>query len=157
MISRGLTRASRDERAWLDDERSRSEEDLDPAPLSCTRAVRREAAPSTTLSLAAQVTELYARLEQLNYFELLDLPETADRQSIRTAFEQRARRFHPDRLGGNDRRLRPLAAEVFLRMAEAYRVLDNDSTRKQYRSSLSLRGRTGARAQSTGCAALRRR
>lgn len=156
-MNRERTRATRDGRARLDDERFGSEEDLDAAPLSGIRAVRREAAPSTTPLVASQLIELHARLDQLNHFELLDVPETADRQSVRRAFEQQARRFHPDRIGGDDERLRRLAAKVFLRMAEAYRVLENDSTRKQYRSSSSLRGRTGARAQSTGCPALRRR
>lgn len=53
VINGERTRAGRNERAWIDDERSRSEDDLDPAPLSRTRAVRREAVPSTTPSVTA--------------------------------------------------------------------------------------------------------
>lgn len=130
--------------ATRDDECFRSGEHADAAPLSGTRAVRPKAAPSMIPSVASQLTELHAELDHLDHFELLGVDEKADRQTIRRAFAQRAHRFHPDRLGANGQHLRALAAKVFLRMAEAYQVLDHEGTRKHYVSRLGLqRGRRG--------------
>lgn len=136
LTHRRPTHAARDERASFDEMRSRSKEPPDAGHSSGIRPVLPTTAPGATPSVASRLIELHAKLNHLNHFEVLDVPETADRQTIRKAFEQSARRFHPDRLRGDDARLRPLAAKIFLRMAEAYRALVDESTRKRYISSL---------------------
>jgi tetratricopeptide (TPR) repeat protein len=79
----------------------------------------------------------HARLPHFNYFELLDVSESADGETIRRAFQQAVRRFHPDRLVGEHIRLRPLAQDIVSRIGTAYRVLENEATRQQYRQSLT--------------------
>lgn len=79
----------------------------------------------------------HARLAHFNHFEVLDIPEHADRDTIRRAFEQAVWRFHPDQLLGEYERLQPLAKEIVCRIGTAYRVLENDESRAQYRRSLS--------------------
>jgi curved DNA-binding protein CbpA len=74
----------------------------------------------------------HARLSLFNHFELLDVPEDADRTTILLGFQQAVRRFHPDQLTGEYEPLRPLAREIVSQMGAAYRVLENDATRQQY-------------------------
>ena len=88
-------------------------------------------------AIAALVMQRHARLAHFNHFEVLDVPENADGQTIRRAFEQAARRFHPDQLVGEFERLQPLAKEIVCRIGTAYRVLENDASRAQYRRSLA--------------------
>lgn len=90
-------------------------------------------------TLAARVIQLHAELSRLNHFELLEVPPNADTATVRAAFQRSARRYHPDRLRGDDQRLRPLAAQIFCRMSEAYRAIETESSREQYRRSLGLR------------------
>jgi curved DNA-binding protein CbpA len=88
------------------------------------------------------VTQRHAELARLNHFELLGVAPDADRDAIRRAFQQNARTFHPDRLHGDDERLRPLAAAIFRRLTDAYRVLDDAPSRERYQRQLECRGRT---------------
>ena len=91
-------------------------------------------APSAIASL---VMQRHARLGHFNHFEVLDIPENAERETIRRAFEQAIWRFHPDQLVGEYERLQPLAKEIVCRIGTAYRVLENDESRAHYRRSLA--------------------
>ena len=95
---------------------------------------RHASAPPTPL--ACSVLKRHARLSYLSHFELLDVPENADGETIRRAFQQAVQRFHPDQLTGQYAPLQPLAKEIVCRIGAAYRVLENDATRQQYRTSL---------------------
>lgn len=86
--------------------------------------------------LAARVLRLHAEMDRLNHFELLEVPESASGEAIRNAFQRCARDFDPARLEGEDERWRPLAAEIFGRITEAYRTLANEGRRQLYLRSL---------------------
>lgn len=105
-------------------------------PQSHERPLRNEGALPKG-SLAYLVLQRHARLAQLNHFEVLDVAEHASAEAIRRAFQQAVLRFHPDRLQGEHERLRPLAKEIVCRIGEAYRVLEHDGGREQYRRSLA--------------------
>jgi curved DNA-binding protein CbpA len=98
-----------------------------------------ESLPAT--SQAARVLQRHAELGRLNHFELLGVLESADRNAIVRGFQREAPGFHPDQLRGEDERVRPLAADIFRRMSEAYLVLENDETRKRYSRELELQRR----------------
>jgi curved DNA-binding protein CbpA len=105
-------------------------------------SVRQSSAPPSPL--ACLVLHRHARLSYLNHFELLDVPEDADGDVIRRAFQQAVRRFHPEQLTGQYEPLRPLAREIVCRIGAAYRVLENAAARQQYRSSLKRYPHLGA-------------
>jgi len=104
-------------------------------------AQRASAPPSP---LACLVLQRHARLSYYNHFELLEVPEDADGETIGRAFQQAVRRFHPDQLTGQYEPLRPLAMEIVCRIGAAYRVLEDAATRQQYRSSLERYPHLGA-------------
>jgi curved DNA-binding protein CbpA len=58
-----------------------------------------------------------------NYYQILGVPENADEETIKKAFRELAKKYHPDR-GGD--------AEKFKKIVEAYRVLSDKKLRAEY-------------------------
>jgi curved DNA-binding protein len=67
----------------------------------------------------------------INHWAVLGLDPGADQQSLKRAFRQQARRWHPD-LNGND----PHAEEQFKAVNEAYAVLSDPRRRQQWEQGL---------------------
>jgi curved DNA-binding protein CbpA len=58
-----------------------------------------------------------------DYYQILGVPEDADEETIKKAFRELAKKYHPDR-GGD--------AEKFKKIVEAYRVLSDKKLRAEY-------------------------
>ncbi len=59
-----------------------------------------------------------------DYYAILGVPEDADDETIKKAFRELAKKYHPDRPGGD--------AEKFKKIVEAYRVLSDKKLRAEY-------------------------
>jgi DnaJ-class molecular chaperone len=77
-------------------------------------------------------------MAQADYYAVLEVPETAPPQEIKTAYRKLAFEYHPDRTGGN-----PESAERMKAVNEAYAVLSDEGKRREYDA---LRRRFGASA-----------
>lgn len=94
------------------------------------------AAPAAAASweaFAARLDELHCNLARLDYFELLGVPRDAGLAEIKDAFFRRSIEFHPDRfvrLG--DAALKSKSYEVYKRVSEAFRVLNQPEARAAY-------------------------
>ena len=77
------------------------------------------------------------RLEQLDYYTLLGLPQDASADKIREAFHTFALKFHPDRHAGGEEAKISRAEHIFRRGAEAYRVLLDPEARRVYDEGLA--------------------
>lgn len=77
------------------------------------------------------------RLDQLDYYTLLSVPEGASADAIRAAFHTFALRYHPDRFAEAPLEKRDRAAQIYRRGAEAYRVLMDPSRRRRYDEALA--------------------
>lgn len=62
-----------------------------------------------------------------DYYEVLGVPKTADREEIRKAFRKLARTHHPDVAASKEG-----AEERFKEINEAYEVLGDEEKRKKY-------------------------
>ncbi len=78
-------------------------------------------------------------------WSVLGLSPGADAATLKRAFRQQARRWHPD-LNGND----PIAEEQFKRVNEAYALLSDPVRRRAWESGLDPRAGGGADPFSTG-------
>jgi curved DNA-binding protein CbpA len=84
------------------------------------------------------VEEMYEGLDVLPYYILLGVARDSNCDQIRDAFYHRAEVLHPDRFFNlADEALRTKIYEVYKRIAEAYRVLENPEARKEYDEGLA--------------------
>src|SRR5262249_23801515 len=94
---------------------------------------------------AAAEQELIAALEEevrslrgMNPFQVLGVPYDADDESIRQAFVELSKKYHPDRFARfESERGRRLASEVFMAVRDAYRRIGDAKGRAFVRSQMS--------------------
>jgi curved DNA-binding protein CbpA len=80
-----------------------------------------------------EVESRAARLDELDYFEILRLPATADAAAVKEAYYRESRAFHPDRFASlPSPELRALVGRIYRRVNEAYTVLRDDVKRRKY-------------------------
>jgi curved DNA-binding protein CbpA len=77
------------------------------------------------------------RLDQLSYYDLLQIEGTAGVDAVRNAFHAFARRYHPDRFAGEPPEKQERAAQIYRRGTEAYRVLCDPAERRRYDAGLA--------------------
>lgn len=70
------------------------------------------------------------------FYDVLGVDRTADTATIRTAFFQLAKQWHPDRLPAALADLRPVATRAFARMGEAHQLLSDPRARADYDTKL---------------------
>jgi DnaJ-class molecular chaperone len=86
----------------------------------------------------ALVEELYGELDRVPYYTLLGISRHARGDAVRNAFYRRAEMLHPDRFYSlDDAALRTKIYEVYKRIAEGYRVLDDPASRTLYDEGLA--------------------
>jgi DnaJ-class molecular chaperone len=84
------------------------------------------------------VQQLWPKLDQLSYYDLLGLSSGATVQEIRAAFYRMSHDLHPDRYHRIDNReLRERLETIYARMCEGYRVLTTPEKRDAYTRALA--------------------
>ena len=73
-----------------------------------------------------------ARLESANYFEYFQLSHESPDASLKKAYFQAAKRYHPDSLLDEPEAYRALAQELFGHFSEAWEVLSDAESRDKY-------------------------
>ena len=62
-----------------------------------------------------------------DYYKILGVSENADKDELKSAFRKLAKKYHPDRNKDDES-----AKAKFQEVNEAYNVLSNESSRKEY-------------------------
>ena len=89
---------------------------------------------------AAELRALASIVEDLDYYQLLEVEGKASAVDVRTAYHQIARRYHPDRVRQEGSDARQYAERIAKRVSEAYAVLRNPRRRKLYDQQLAGSG-----------------
>ncbi len=85
-----------------------------------------------------EVEALAAALDQIDYFGVLKVPQSASPGDVKAAYYRESRAYHPDRFAAYpDARLRELVGRVYRRVTEAYTVLRDDKKRAKYAADVS--------------------
>ena len=74
--------------------------------------------------------DFFSRIElAANYYDVLGVSQQANADEVKNAYHSLARRFHPDRFHQADAQLRNQIETAFARVAQAYEVLGDQSSR----------------------------
>lgn len=85
----------------------------------------------------AEIRALAGILEELDYYQVLELAPDAPTSAIRAAYHRTSRRFHPDTHRGAPSELQQHVAVIAKRVAEAYSVLRDPRRRQVYDRQLA--------------------
>lgn len=78
------------------------------------------------------------KLDLLDYYTLLGVPDEASVAEIKRAFRKFARRYHPDRFAGAPPDKVEQAAKIYRRGSEAFQVLTDETARAAYDRALAM-------------------
>ncbi|HET6923394.1 MAG TPA: DnaJ domain-containing protein [Anaeromyxobacteraceae bacterium] len=91
-----------------------------------------------------EVAALTQALDQLDYFGVLKLPQTAGVAEIKAAYHRESRAYHPDRFAAlPEQALREQIGRIYRRINEAYTVLRDDAKRRKYVADIAGPDRAG--------------
>jgi DnaJ-class molecular chaperone len=86
---------------------------------------------------SAEIRALAGILEELDYYQVLELAPDAPTSAIRTAYHAVSRRFHPDAHRDATPEIQHQVARIAKRIAEAYSVLRDPRRRQVYDRQLA--------------------
>ena len=84
----------------------------------------------------AEIKALAGLIDELDYYQLLELPREAPTSAVRKAYHGLSRRFHPDANRRLEGATRGALESIAKRVAEAYSVLRDPRRRRAYDSQL---------------------
>jgi curved DNA-binding protein CbpA len=107
-------------------------------PASSDAGPRHTTSPASAKRSAEEVQAFRREVEErerrgnIGYYEQLGVEPNADIATIRSAFFQLAKRWHPDRLTEELADLREVVTRTFAHMGEAHQVLSDEDQRRRY-------------------------
>jgi curved DNA-binding protein CbpA len=85
-----------------------------------------------------EIETFAAVLDQLDYYGVLKLPQSASPPEIKAAYYRESRAFHPDRFAAvPDPMVRDLVGRIYRRVNEAWTILRDDKKRLKYLADVS--------------------
>jgi curved DNA-binding protein CbpA len=84
-----------------------------------------------------KVITLAKTIDDLDYYELLEVKPKAFTDEIKVAYFKQSRLFHPDKYYNEDPRLVEVITKIFKRITEAYKVLSDKDKRVAYTKAIA--------------------
>jgi len=92
---------------------------------------------STKQNPTAQLKTILAKMERMDYYQILGASPEDDERTIRKKFYARSKKYHPDRYHYVDNpTFKQLITEVYKNIAEAYNILKEPKVRHDYDQAL---------------------
>ena len=82
----------------------------------------------------AEIRALAKLVDELDYYQLLEIPRQATGSELKKAYYESSRRFHPDANRHLDPELRVAVEQIAKRLSEAYSVVRDPRRRQAYDS-----------------------
>jgi CheY-like chemotaxis protein/curved DNA-binding protein CbpA len=104
-------------------------------PASVKASPRRDARPQNDAKseeLRARLTGLADQMRHQSYFEILGVDNSSTEDELRSAYQKRAARLHPDQFRRSGDAVAHLASEVFAQLNLAYQTLTDPRRRSEY-------------------------
>ncbi len=95
-----------------------------------------KASKAAEATLRSELTEIARRMRGQTCYEMLGLATTAGDEAVRTAYEERIARMHPDRHRHASEAVRQIADEIVRGLEGAYRSLKDVESRAAYAEAL---------------------
>lgn len=83
------------------------------------------------------VMKIHSVLGRIDYYRLLGVSATASQAEIKKTFYAIAKKFHPDRNRDASEPIQDAIYDIYKRITEAYRVLQNIEKRERYNEALA--------------------
>lgn len=93
--------------------------------------------PEIPQGIIEKIEEMYSKLPNLNYYELLGVEESVNNTMLQWAFYRLAKEFHPDRHFYLDKDMKEKLHEIFTSITHAYSVLSSSEKRRGYDRSIA--------------------
>lgn len=81
---------------------------------------------------SSEIRALAGIVDEVDYYQLLDVPRDASGTMLKAAYHRAARRFHPDAQRQMDATLREATERIAKRVSEGYAVLRDPRRRRLY-------------------------
>ena len=88
----------------------------------------------------AEIRALAKLIDELDYYQLLEIPREASVSQLKKAYYETSRRFHPDANRHLEGELRAAVEAIAKRLCEAYSVIRDPRRRKAYDNHLEETG-----------------
>lgn len=88
-------------------------------------------------AFAVHVSTLAASLDRISYYQLLGVAHDASADDVKRAYHRVAGIYHPDAHRSASEPVRACLTQIFKRLSEAYRVLNDHQKRKKYDALLT--------------------
>jgi DnaJ-class molecular chaperone len=88
----------------------------------------------------AEIRALAKVIDELDYYQLLEIPREATTSELKRAYYESSRRFHPDANRHLDGELRTALEAIAKRITEAYSIVRDPRRRKAYDQRLRDEG-----------------
>lgn len=107
--------------------------------VSVKKENEKRAVPEDIEKKIKEVVALSEKISEMNYYQILDIPESAPQDKIKKAYFELARKYHPDSFGedvSSDNREK--IADVFTHVTRAYHAVSSTGKKQVYESEREI-------------------
>ena len=103
--------------------------------VSVKKESEKKVAPEDIETKIKEVVALSERIAEMDYYQILDIPESTPQDEIKKAFFERARKYHPDNFGEDiSSDIKEKIDDVFTHVTRAYHAVSSSGKKQIYES-----------------------
>ena len=84
-----------------------------------------------------EINSIARLLDELDYFQILKVPQNATPEAVKAAYFRESRNYHPDKFYNESPDITKKVTAIFKRITEAYKILSDPETRADYTDGIN--------------------